>query len=40
VLLTTRDPSVLFTYIGKCAMHYHYDRLIRDLESGGAINTL
>ncbi|MBK7675045.1 MAG: B12-binding domain-containing radical SAM protein [Candidatus Accumulibacter sp.] len=40
VVKATKDPSVIFTYIGKCAMHYHYDRLIRDLEQGGAINTL
>jgi hypothetical protein len=40
VVKATLDPSVVFTYIGKCAMHYHYDRLWRDLESGRAINTL
>jgi radical SAM superfamily enzyme YgiQ (UPF0313 family) len=40
VIKATRDPSVVFTYVGKCAMHFHYDKLIREMERGAAINTL
>jgi radical SAM superfamily enzyme YgiQ (UPF0313 family) len=40
VVRATWDPSVIFSYIGKCAMHFHYDSLIRSLRQGGAINTL
>jgi radical SAM superfamily enzyme YgiQ (UPF0313 family) len=32
----TRDPSTVLTYVFKCAVHYHTDRLISDLESGAA----
>jgi radical SAM superfamily enzyme YgiQ (UPF0313 family) len=28
----TRDPTVILTYIVKCAVHYHHDRLIEDME--------
>ncbi len=34
VLKATRDPTVTLTYVIKCAVHYHHDRLINDLESG------
>ncbi len=40
VAKATRDPSVIFTYIGKCAMHFHYDKLIRAMATGAAINTI
>jgi Domain of unknown function (DUF4070) len=33
---TTRDPGMILTYVMKCAVHYHTDRLINDLESGVA----
>ena len=32
----TRDPGLVLTYVMKCAVHYHTDRLINDLESGAA----
>jgi radical SAM superfamily enzyme YgiQ (UPF0313 family) len=33
---TTRDPGLILTYVMKCAVHYHTDRLINDLETGAA----
>jgi hypothetical protein len=33
---TTRDPGTILTYVLKCAVHYHTDRLISDLETGAA----
>jgi radical SAM superfamily enzyme YgiQ (UPF0313 family) len=30
----TRDPTVTLTYVIKCAVHYHHDRLINDMETG------
>lgn len=35
----TRDPGVILTFIGKCAMHFHYDRLVRELRAGTAGNS-
>jgi radical SAM superfamily enzyme YgiQ (UPF0313 family) len=32
----TRDPATILMYVFKCAVHYHTDRLISDLESGAA----
>jgi radical SAM superfamily enzyme YgiQ (UPF0313 family) len=32
----TWDPGMILTYVMKCAVHYHTDRLINDLESGAA----
>jgi radical SAM superfamily enzyme YgiQ (UPF0313 family) len=33
-LKATWDPTVTLTYVIKCAVHYHHDSLIRDMESG------
>jgi len=32
----THDPGTILTYVLKCAVHYHTDRLINDLETGAA----
>jgi radical SAM superfamily enzyme YgiQ (UPF0313 family) len=34
VMKATWDPTVTLTYVIKCAVHYHHDRLITDLENG------
>ncbi len=41
LLTTTRDPSVLFVYVIKCAMHYHHYTLATNMANGrsNVVNT-